>query len=314
MEHPKISVIVPVYNAENYLHRCVDSILAQTFTDFEVLLINDGSTDKSGGICDEYALKDKRFRVFHKDNGGVSSARNLAIENVSGEWVTFLDSDDILPPSSIKSMVEAIQQAKADFYIFNYLYDETSVKEALEDIISQEELIKGLLTYRINTAPWAKLYKTSYLKSIRFNTSLQIGEDLLFCFEYAMQIGKKMRVKHDCNEVYQYLCRQDSVMRSKGVKEKLLKLNDIAIPIIKKYLDTSFNEELIFFEAHNLFTSHFMSCTYPSKKEDVRMSELGKSLSIRYKVKLKYLLFLSISRCLAHLLLCYLYTIRNFRR
>lgn len=92
--NPKISVIVPVYNTEKYLHRCIDSILAQTFTDFELLLIDDGSKDNSGTICDEYAAKDSRVRVFHKENGGVSSARNLGLDNAKGEWISFVDSDD----------------------------------------------------------------------------------------------------------------------------------------------------------------------------------------------------------------------------
>lgn len=91
---PAISVIVPVYNVEKYLNRCIDSILNQTFTDLEVLLINDGSRDKSGEICDEYVLKDSRVRVFHKENGGVSSARNIGLDNARGEWITFVDSDD----------------------------------------------------------------------------------------------------------------------------------------------------------------------------------------------------------------------------
>ncbi|MGN0202626.1 MAG: glycosyltransferase family 2 protein, partial [Candidatus Cryptobacteroides sp.] len=94
MDCPKISVIVPVYNAESTIRRCVDSILAQTFTDFECLLIDDGSKDRSGEICDEYAAKDSRVRVFHKENGGVSSARNVGLDNAKGEWVTFVDSDD----------------------------------------------------------------------------------------------------------------------------------------------------------------------------------------------------------------------------
>ena len=93
---PKISVIVPVYNTEKYLARCIESILAQTFTDFELLLIDDGSKDNSGTICDEYAAKDSRVRVFHKENGGVSSARNMGLDNASGEWITFVDSDDIV--------------------------------------------------------------------------------------------------------------------------------------------------------------------------------------------------------------------------
>lgn len=91
---PKISVIVPVYNTEKYLHRCIDSILAQTFTDFELLLIDDGSTDDSGDICDEYASLDKRIKVFHKENGGASSARNLGLDNACGNYLIFLDSDD----------------------------------------------------------------------------------------------------------------------------------------------------------------------------------------------------------------------------
>lgn len=103
MDNPQISVIVPVYNAEKYLHRCIDSILAQTFTDFELLLIDDGSKDKSGAICDEYAVKDNRVRVFHKENGGVSSARNLGLENARGEWVAFCDSDDFVAPSWLQN-------------------------------------------------------------------------------------------------------------------------------------------------------------------------------------------------------------------
>ena len=105
---PKISVIVPVYNTEKYLHRCIDSILAQTFTDFELLLIDDGSKDNSGAICDEYAAKDSRVRVFHKENGGVSSARNLGLDNVRGEWVTFVDSDDWVEKEYIELFVKNI--------------------------------------------------------------------------------------------------------------------------------------------------------------------------------------------------------------
>lgn len=94
-----ISVIVPVYNVERYLARCIESILSQTYTDFELLLIDDGSKDKSGSICDEYALKDSRIRVFHKPNGGVSSARNVGLDNARGQWVAFCDSDDWLDKS-----------------------------------------------------------------------------------------------------------------------------------------------------------------------------------------------------------------------
>ena len=98
--NPSISIIVPVYNSEKTLNRCVDSILSQTFQDWELLLIDDGSTDRSGKLCDEYALKDQRIKVFHKKNGGVSSARNIGLDHAKGEWITFIDSDDEIPKNT----------------------------------------------------------------------------------------------------------------------------------------------------------------------------------------------------------------------
>ena len=123
MANPKISVIVPVYNTEKYLHRCIDSILSQTFTDFELLLINDGSKDGSGAICDEYAAKDNRVRVFHKENCGVSSARNLGLDNVQGEWVLFVDSDDWMELTMLAKMYHAAIENNADcvYCDFNFV-------------------------------------------------------------------------------------------------------------------------------------------------------------------------------------------------
>lgn len=109
-----ISVIVPVYKAEKYLHRCVDSILAQSYTDFELLLINDGSPDNCGAICDEYAIKDSRVRVFHKENGGASTARNLGLDEARGEWITFVDSDDWIESNMYEEMICAAQQYSVD--------------------------------------------------------------------------------------------------------------------------------------------------------------------------------------------------------
>ena len=98
---PKVSFIVPVYNAGKYLHRCIDSLMQQSFTDFEVLLVDDGSSDDSGKICNDYAAKDERVKVFRKVNGGVSSARNLGLDNASGEYISFVDADDYLETNAM---------------------------------------------------------------------------------------------------------------------------------------------------------------------------------------------------------------------
>ena len=119
---PLISIIVPVYKAEKYLHKCVDSLLEQTFTDFEILLVDDGSPDKSGEICDEYAEKDSRIRVFHKENGGVSSARNLALDNAKGEFVMFLDSDDWLDNVCLDVCINTINDNVLDVLQFGFMY------------------------------------------------------------------------------------------------------------------------------------------------------------------------------------------------
>lgn len=111
---PQISVIVPVYRAENFLRKCTESILSQTFSDFELLLIEDGSPDQSGALCDEIAAEDARVRVFHKVNGGVSSARNLGMKEAQGEYLAFADSDDWLPPDALSLLYNALQTAGAD--------------------------------------------------------------------------------------------------------------------------------------------------------------------------------------------------------
>ena len=126
---PLISVIVPVYNTEKYLPRCIDSILAQTFTDFELLLIDDGSTDKSGTICDEYAKKDKRIRVFHKENGGVSTARQLGIDKAIGIYSIHTDGDDWIEKDMLKDMYDKIIEKNADILIADFFINNQQKEE-----------------------------------------------------------------------------------------------------------------------------------------------------------------------------------------
>lgn len=190
---PKISVIVPVYNAEKYLHRCIDSILVQTFTDFELLLINDGSKDRSGVICDEYAVKDSRVRVFHKENGGVSSARNVGLDNANGEWVTFCDSDDYVYPCWLENynileygtkydlICQGIETDKPLCHGVNKNIYSVDAKGSIVDIIESLciNLILGYTTvkaFRLDIVNRAR---------IRFNQNLKFKEDETFVIQYA---------------------------------------------------------------------------------------------------------------------------------
>jgi glycosyltransferase involved in cell wall biosynthesis len=115
-----ISVIVPIYNVEKYLTRALDSILAQTYHDWEAILVDDGSIDKSGSIADEYAQKDERFKVIHKENGGLSDARNVGTEHVTGEYLLFLDSDDFLHPQLMELCIQVAQRDSSDLVAFTY--------------------------------------------------------------------------------------------------------------------------------------------------------------------------------------------------
>ena len=175
---PKISVIVPVYKAENYLHRCVDSILAQTFTNFEVLLIDDGSPDKSGEICDEYALKDSRVRVIHQANGGVTMARFTGVNNVgNSEFITFVDADDLLPNTALNDLYMT-SDADCDIIVGSY---DKNYRIYSDCFISSDEYSRKLLSDEMHSEPWARLFRKSLFNVEVFNLSRRIvvGEDLI---------------------------------------------------------------------------------------------------------------------------------------
>lgn len=181
---PKVSVIVPVYKAEKYLHRCIDSILAQSFTDWELLLIDDGSPDRCGEICDEYAQRDARIRVFHKENGGVSSARNLGLENVRGEYVTFVDADDWILASTLAFCSSYFD--KYEIIRFSMLYVESLDKENRRKLIlpksnSKTAIMQRILERNSLLGVCGGLYMTNLFRSpsLQFDSNLIMAEDWL---------------------------------------------------------------------------------------------------------------------------------------
>ena len=214
----KISIIVPVYNTAKYLERCVDSIVAQTYTEWELLLIDDGSTDDSAAICNEYAAKDERIRVFHKENGGVSSARNLGLDNAQGEWITFVDSDDYIEENFLKSFEGNLD---ADLVVGNSTWLDNGGAEINSYNISligmsREKLISRYLYSGMFNMSWGKLYKASLIRryGIRFNEIMRFAEDLCFVYQF-LSYSKKITSVVDtpfcrylwfvpCNSVLKY--------------------------------------------------------------------------------------------------------------
>ena len=193
---PTVSVIVPVYNAGGVVSRCVDSILAQSYTDFEVILVNDGSTDNSGAICDNYAQQDGRVKVIHQENAGVSAARNAGLKVAQGEWVTFVDSDDMVLDGFLESLVIAVNRdERIDLAYCGYAIVEGSTsiktyrsatyigKEQLHDVLSSTKLL-----YRCS--PWAKLFRRSIItdNGLQFDENLTISEDRLFLYQYLIHV------------------------------------------------------------------------------------------------------------------------------
>lgn len=172
-----ISVIVPVYNVEKYLTRCVDSILNQSYKNFELILVDDGSPDQSGVICDEYALKDKRIEVIHKENKGISDARNIGLEYSKGTFITFIDSDDLVHAYYLEHLYRLIKMTNADIVIGNFV-SSTIVKESIftettSEIIHELSSIEALELFTSTfitqmVVAWGKLYKKELFADIRF--------------------------------------------------------------------------------------------------------------------------------------------------
>lgn len=206
-----ISIIVPTYNVCKWLKRCVDSILSQRYRDFELLLIDDGSTDGSGEICDEYAEKDSRIRVFHKPNGGVSSARNLGLDNARGQWITFADADDYVSPYYLENLIAAVDNPEIDL-VFNYAIVHCNGKVEKEDYPEKEISISEISDLFLHndliwhTSTWSKLFRRSIIENynIRYIEDVHIGEDALFLFTYLL---KCRRIKVICTCDYNYVIR-----------------------------------------------------------------------------------------------------------
>lgn len=218
---PLISIIVPVYNVASYLSACLDSILSQSFSDFEVQLVDDGSTDGSGPLCDELAAKDPRIVVSHQKNGGVSSARNLALEQAQGEWILFVDADDALLPDGLSELVGGISD-EVDLVMLDFV-ESARWEEGMPfphgegKMVGREEALASMFIgtdRRYQGYVFAKLFRRSLLKEhhLRFAPAISIKEDTLFVVHFLCLSDK--RVFFSETPVYHYIQRPSSAMTS----------------------------------------------------------------------------------------------------
>ena len=201
-----ISVIVPVYKAEKYLDECIQSVLSQTHSDLELILVDDGSPDKSGEICDRYAQNDERVKVFHQQNAGVCAARNKGLDMVTGDYVIFMDSDDYFPNNrAIEVLYNDIVEYSADIAVGRMLSDRdnTKLNGSVEIWKDNQSIIEALEDNPVLYGCVSKLFKTSYIKEIRFVDGRKAHEDGYFVF-LALIKYPTVTVRNECTYIYRY--------------------------------------------------------------------------------------------------------------
>ena len=280
-----VSIIVPVYKVENVLHYCIDSILNQTYNNFELILIDDGSPDSSGKICNEYDKRDLRIKVFHKENEGVSVARNTGIELAKGKYICFVDSDDYIQRDYLEKLILAKKTYKnceniwCKFHTVNNYRVDLSVKllNCNEDMYS----VKDIMTLHekwLDAGPVCKLYDKDIIvnNNIRFNENLSLGEDLTFNFDY-LDCTSGDIVVIDC-ELYNYVNTNMNSLSNKYYKNMFdiyIQLNSMMYKYMQKW---NCDEKQ--------FGKYFNACFY--KYEIVMKNTFHRDCKLPRKEKYKY--------------------------
>ena len=244
MDEKLVSVIIPAYNIEDYIGRCLDSIISQTYKNLEIIVVDDGSRDHTGEILDNYAKKDRRIKVIHKENGGVSSARNKGIEAAEGDYIGFIDGDDLIESEMYKTLVDLLEEENADIAHCGYqmvfpdrvdYYHNTGKKkiqtteEGLKDLLSGEMIEPGLVN---------KLYKKELIKNCRLDETVKINEDLLMNYQL-FKLSQKS-VYYDITP-YSYMIRSRSAT---GANSLITKRED-ALRVLNQIKDDCINNNLL---------------------------------------------------------------------
>ncbi len=274
----KYSIIIPVYNTEKYLNKCIDSVLNQTYSNIEIIIINDGSTDKSLELCNQY--KDQRIKLFTHENRGVSYTRNIGIDNATGEYIIFVDSDDYIENNAIELINEKIQNSDLDLIQFAFSTFEAEEMPIAKNVFTEKvisdsinEKINYMIEREVINSIWNKCYNTNILNknSIRFAEDIKIGEDLIFNLEYFSYISNFDILNVN---LYNYRLNVANSLTKKYNENKyvmLMKVNDILEKFANKY-----NDDKIIATAKYIKFKSICSCTFDLFNLECKYTKLHK--------------------------------------
>lgn len=283
---PKVSVIVPVYKAEAYLHRCIDSLLIQSIQDFEILLIDDGSPDKSGKICDEYALKDKRIRIIHKENGGVSSARQCGIENALGEYTIHADPDDWVDSNMLEELYTKAKEDNADMVICDF-FEEKDNKQIYHkqkpSKLDKQTVLKELFQQLHGSCCNKLIRRACYNKAnVSFDLTLSFCEDLYY---HASLLLSNITITYLPKAFYHY---DQTINNNSIVRKYTHKTFEYDIMLYNKFCNLLKNTDAYKYAEANmgymLVYRAFFANLYTSKEFKEHFSLYKHSILRKYKI------------------------------
>lgn len=282
-----ITFILPVYNAESTLKRCLDSILKQSYCNYEVIIVDDGSIDNSGKICDSYSLNDKRFRVVHTENAGVASARQLGVSLATGEYVIHIDSDDWIESNMLSDMMNEISDA--DILISDYYYDtklgQTYVRQ--KDCTTSEELLTAIVKGEVFGSLWHKLLRRYLYQRIEFNADLSFCEDQLLLFKILTTYKCKVINLHKA--YYHYECTDGSLTHriDRGHFENKIKYEDYALQVLSP-LRFRYVRDIFVLNRLRSYSSPIQSKIYDNNEIKAIINRLPKPSAGRIRIKFAF--------------------------
>lgn len=274
----KVSIIVPVYNAQKYIEKCINSIVKQTYTNLEILLIDDGSKDKSAQICDLFATKDKRIKVFHIQNQGVSNARNIGLKNMTGEYVFFIDSDDFLDSDAIEILIQNLEHAEITKLGYKYI-EQNEVKRCVSfnKIINCDDYIKEILFGNAGGHCWGYLINKSTIRNIFFDENTSCMEDTIFIIKCIKNVEF---IKLVDSSFYNYVFNSDSITSSnKNIKLKIMNYF-YSIDKIDMLLNNKFSDDLLSIKSNLLITEFHKIKSKFQLKEVISDQQINDALYI----------------------------------